>query len=163
MLVLEGESLGTARFIQCLWTLNSPCCRGRVLLRQWFINIHMREVCSPRILEGFSFKLYKALAGLCVCVCVCVCVWLCVWLCTCTCVCVCVDKHACVCAWGHNNSVLWNWMKGPCLSLMLHFHRKWSIRSKSVSGGFRNMIIHAAKRMSLLRDYARQFRAEALL
>lgn len=122
-----------------------PCCRGRVLLRQWFINIHMREVCSPGILEGFSFKLYKALAGLCACVAVC------------------VDKHVCTCSWGHNNSVLWNWMKGPCLSLMLHFHRKWSIRSKSVSGGFRNMIMHAAKRMSLLRDDARQFRAEELL
>lgn len=52
--------------------------------------------------------------------------------------------------------------EGPVLSLMLHFHRKWSISSKSISGGFRNMIIHAAKRMSLLRDDARQFRAKLL-
>lgn len=52
---------------------------------------------------------------------------------------------------------------GPCLSLMLHFHIKWSISSKGVSGGFRNMIIHAAKWMSLLWDDTRQFRAAQLL
>lgn len=47
----------------------------------------------------------------------------------------------------------------PYLSLMLYFHRKWSISSKSVSGGFKNMIMHAAKWTSLLRHDARQFSA----
>lgn len=62
-----------------------PYCWGSVLLRQWFINIHMRELCSPGNFEDLSFKLYKALAGLCVCVC--------------------VDEHVRMCSWGHNQSV----------------------------------------------------------
>lgn len=112
-----------------LWSLNSPAARGLFCWDSHSLS-YIQGKCAHKRLSTILLLISDWLKQICVC--------------------------ACLCArsWGHKIR-----LGAPCLSLMLHFHKKWQISSKSVSGRFRNMIINAAKRMSLLRDGTRQSKA----